>query len=95
MAKIRIADASLSLHCSLAAAAAARHGRSSLLTAQNVSFEPHNWRQAASNQQEIAEIKIEVNRKTGLLLRNLAIQLSKACYAYIFKHLKLKNKQFI
>lgn len=40
MAKIRIADASLSLHCSLAAAAAARPGRSSLLTAQNVSFEP-------------------------------------------------------
>lgn len=38
--QIRIADASLSLHCSLAAAAAARHERGSLLTAQNVGFEP-------------------------------------------------------
>lgn len=40
LAKIRTADASLSLHCSRAAATAARHERSSLLTTQEVSFEP-------------------------------------------------------
>ena len=49
-AKIRTADASLSpFTCSLAAVPAASHGRSSLLTAQNVSFEPQQ-RQAANNQ---------------------------------------------
>lgn len=35
----------------------------------------HNSRQPASNQQEIAEINTEVNRKTGLPFRNLSIQL--------------------
>lgn len=56
LAKIRIADASLPpFHRSLATAAAARHGAAHC-SQYRMSALNHNWRQAANNQQEIAEI---------------------------------------
>lgn len=56
LAKIRIADPSLPpFHCSLATAAAARHG-AAYCSQYRMSALNHKWRQAANDQQEIAEI---------------------------------------